>query len=435
MENYYVAIYCRLSKDDDQKGESVSIGTQKSMLTDYCVEHGFEVYDTYVDDGYSGTNFDRPAFQRLLTDIDNEQVNMVITKDLSRLGRDYIMTGYYSEIYFPSRGVRYIALGDNYDSDKLENDIAPFKNILNDMYARDISRKIKTAKRQRAKNGLFIGSQPPYGYRQKSDNKNQLEIDGEAAEIVQLIYTLALQGWGTVKIANELKARRILNPGSYKYEHGDTKFAQYYEDEPEHRFVWSPVTIRGILKDQVYLGHLVNLKTESVNYKTKTRRPVPQSEWIIRQNTHEAIISREDFDKVQVLISQHQCPAKLHRDNIFRGLLFCSDCGHPLSIAHRKLTYREDDCYRCMHHFYHPEACTQTHIIYHKDLYAYVLSEIQALAKAMKRRNVQSDIVEYSNIDKLTPEILNTIIKRIEIGHVSRKSKIKNIVKIYWKLE
>lgn len=134
MENYYVAIYCRLSKDDDQKGESVSIGTQKSMLTDYCVEHGFEVYDTYVDDGYSGTNFDRPAFQRLLTDIDNEQVNMVITKDLSRLGRDYIMTGYYSEIYFPSRGVRYIALGDNYDSDKLENDIAPFKNILNDMY-------------------------------------------------------------------------------------------------------------------------------------------------------------------------------------------------------------------------------------------------------------------------------------------------------------
>ena len=298
MENYYVAIYCRLSKDDDQKGESVSIGTQKSMLTDYCVEHGFEVYDTYVDDGYSGTNFDRPAFQRLLTDIDNEQVNMVITKDLSRLGRDYIMTGYYSEIYFPSRGVRYIALGDNYDSDKLENDIAPFKNILNDMYARDISRKIKTAKRQRAKNGLFIGSQPPYGYRQKSDNKNQLEIDGEAAEIVQLIYTLALQGWGTVKIANELKARRILNPGSYKYEHGDTKFAQYYEDEPEHRFVWSPVTIRGILKDQVYLGHLVNLKTESVNYKTKTRRPVSPDEWIIRQNTHEAIISREDFDKV-----------------------------------------------------------------------------------------------------------------------------------------
>lgn len=435
MENYCAAIYCRLSKDDDQKGESVSIGTQKSMLTDYCDEHGFLVYDIYIDDGYSGTTFDRPAFQRLLTDVDNELVNMVITKDLSRLGRDYIMTGYYSEIYFPDHGVRYIALADNYDSDKLENDIAPFKNILNDMYARDISRKIKTAKRQRAKDGLFIASYTPYGYRKKSDNRNQLEIDEEAAEVVRLIYDLALGGMGTVNIAKELESRRITNPGSYKHEHGDIKFAEYYEDEPERRFAWTPTTIRTILKDEVYLGNLINLKTEVTNYKTKMRISVPPDEWIVCKDAHEAIISREEYDKVQAIISQHQCPAKFHRNNIFRGLLFCSECGHPLSIAHRKLTYHEDDSYRCMHHFYHPEACTQTHVIYHKDLHDYVLSEILALAKAMKRRNVHLGIVEYANIDKLSPEILNAVIRRIEIGHVTRKSKMKNVVKIYWKLE
>ena len=153
---FKAAIYCRLSKDDDQKGESVSIGTQKSMLSDYCNEHGVEIYDYYVDDGYSGTNFNRPAFKRLLEDIDSELINMVVTKDLSRLGRDYIMTGYYSEIYFPSRQVRYVALSDNFDTENIENDIAPFKNILNDMYARDISRKIKAAKRQHAKNGMFV---------------------------------------------------------------------------------------------------------------------------------------------------------------------------------------------------------------------------------------------------------------------------------------
>lgn len=432
---FNAAIYCRLSKDDDQRGESVSIGTQKSMLSDYCHEHGFEIYGYYVDDGFSGTNFDRPAFQRLLEDIDKKQINMVVTKDLSRLGRDYIMTGYYSEIYFPEHGVRYIAVNDNFDSNNIENDIAPFKNILNDMYARDISRKIKAAKHQRAKNGFYIASQPPYGYKPNPNNKGQLVVDDEAAEVVRLIYKLALQGLGMVRIAHELEARKIQSPGSYKFEHGDTRFARYWKGNPEGRHNWAPTTVRDVLKDQVYLGDMINLKTESINHKTKQRRPIPPDEWIICKNTHEAIISRDDYVRVQELIAQHFCPAKIQHKNIFRGLLFCSECGHPMSIAHRKLTYHEDDCYRCMHHYYHPEECKKTHIIYHQPLSEYVINEIQALAKAMKRRNVQLEISEHTNIEELTPELLRSVIKRIEIGHVARKSKMKSVVKIYWRLD
>lgn len=435
MTNYIIGIYCRLSKDDERQGESVSIGTQKAILKDFCERNGYEVYDYYIDDGFSGTNFERPGFQRLLSDIDNGVINMVITKDLSRLGRDYIMTGYYSEIYFPSHGIRYIALSDNYDSDNVDNDIAPFKNILNDMYARDVSRKIKAAKHQRAKDGLFIGSQPPYGYMQKEGNKNQLVIDYCAADVVRLIFSLALQGNGTVSIAKVLKQKRIPTPSAYKYQQGDTRFSRYLDNNPDSYFDWNSTTVRTILKNSVYVGDLISLKTESTNYKTKQRRQVPVNEQIIRYGTHEAIVCAEDFEKVQKIISHHQCPAELHRDNTFRGLLYCSECGHPLSIAHRKLKYNEDDCYRCTYHFKHPDKCQQTHIIYHQVLSKHVLSEIRILAKAMRRRKIQSPIVNYADLNELTPEILNSVIKRIEIDHVPRKPKLKNVVKIYWKLE
>ena len=211
-ENYRADLYCRLSKDDDQDGESISIGTQRSILIDYCVAHQYEIHKIYVDDGYSGLNFDRPGFQALLSDIESGAVNLVITKDLSRLGRDYIMTGYYSEIYFPSKGVRYIAIADDFDSLKQDNDIAPFKNILNYLYARDISRKIRNAKRQRAKQGLFIGSQTPYGYTKDPINRNHLIVDPEAAYVVTMIFSLAEHGLGNVAIAKELEARQIVTP-------------------------------------------------------------------------------------------------------------------------------------------------------------------------------------------------------------------------------
>ena len=194
VTNYKTAIYCRLSKDDVQAGESVSIETQKIMLTDYCIEHNYEIYDIYVDDGFSGLNFNRPAFTRLLNDIDNGKVNLVITKDLSRLGRDYIQTGYFTDVYFNKKRIRYIAVNDGIDTAKSDNDIAPFKNILNDMYARDISRKVKTARQQRAIKGYYISSQAPFGYKPDPNKRNHLIIDDEAATIVRKIFKLAAEG-------------------------------------------------------------------------------------------------------------------------------------------------------------------------------------------------------------------------------------------------
>ena len=209
---YNAALYCRLSKDDEQAGESVSIGTQRDILTDYCNEHNIPIHKFYIDDGYSGLNFERPGFKELLADVERGVINMVITKDLSRLGRDYIMTGYYSEIFFQTKGVRYIALADDVDTMKGHNEIAPFKNILNEMYARDISKKTTAAKHQQAKQGLYIGSNAPYGYSKDPDDKHHLVIDTVAAETVKLIFALAEEGCGNIAIANELRSRKIIAP-------------------------------------------------------------------------------------------------------------------------------------------------------------------------------------------------------------------------------
>ena len=434
QENYTVGIYCRLSKDDNLPGESMSIGTQRAILMDYCEEHGYEVYDTYIDDGYSGLNFIRPDFQRMMDDIDKRRINMVITKDLSRLGRDYIMTGYYTEIFFPSEGIRYVALSDNFDTENEENDIAPFKNILNDMYARDISRKVRNAKRQRAKQGLFIASQAPYGYKISEENKNKLTVDPEAAETVKLIFVLALLGMGDVLIAQELKARKILRPSAYKYRHGDKRFARHGDISEEDCFSWAPATIRKILTDRVHIGDMVNHKFEIANYKTKKMRRVPPEEHIVVLDTHEAIISREDFEQVQKLRAQREFPKERVEKPLFQGLLFCSDCSSALSVAKRQLKDGEDDLYRCMKHVCRPDICPETHAIYHKKLYDFVLSELKSLAKSLKRKRIQSGITEYSAITELTPAVLNAVIDRIEIGHMDRKTPIRDEVVIRWKL-
>lgn len=437
MENnksYVVGIYCRLSKDDPQEGESTSIGTQRSILLDYCTAQNYEVYKVYVDDGYSGLNFNRPGFQELLSDVERGAINMVITKDLSRLGRDYIMTGYYSEIYFETKGVRYIALADDFDSLKKNNDLAPFKNILNDMYARDVSKKVKNAKHQRAKQGVFVGAQPPYGYLIKKDAGNRLFVDPEAAETVKTIFSLALQGYGETKIAKELERRQILSPSAYKYRKGDTRFKNYPANAENTPYVWCYTTVRNILVNRVYIGELTSLKTEVVNYKTKQRVSVDPSNRIVTPNAHEAIISQDIFDEVQEIRGMHRCPANYHRENIFRGLLFCNCCGHPLAISKKQLLDREADIYLCAYHYRRPDLCPQTHRVYHDMLYPYVLQQIQLFARSMKRRKVKSALSQYTNIQELTPEILNAVIERIEIGHVAYKSKPGKVIQIYWKL-
>ena len=431
---YNAGLYLRLSKDDEQLGESVSIGTQRAILTDYCKANQYNVYKTYIDDGYSGLNFERPGFRELLEDVEHGLVNMVITKDLSRLGRDYIMTGYYSEIFFQTKGVRYIAIADDFDSATGGNEIAPFKNILNDMYARDISKKIRNAKHQRAKQGLFISSQTPYGYQKDPRNKNHLIVDPEAATVVRMIFSLSERCLGSVAIAAELKSRRIVTPAVYKYQRGDTRFARYLPMKNGDYCNWCKDTVSTILKNPVYTGTLVNLKTEVTNYKTKQKVPVPPERQIVTPNAHEAIIDEEQFQRVQLIRAKNKCTALDHRFNLFRGKLFCECCGHPLAISRKQLKYREADIYLCMYHYAHPEKCPKTHQIYHDMLYPYVLQQVQTFAKSMKRRKVNSKISAYATIQELTPEVLDTVIERIEIRHVKYNSKPGNVIQIYWKL-
>lgn len=431
---YVAGLYCRLSKDDEQRGESVSIGTQRSILTDYCLQHGYTIYKVYIDDGYSGLNFNRPGFKELLEDVERGVVNMVITKDLSRLGRDYIMTGYYSEIFFQTKGVRYIALADDVDSLKGTNEIAPFKNILNEMYARDVSKKVKNAKRQRAKQGLFIGSQAPYGYRKDPYSKNQLIIDPEAAEVVSQIFSLALDGLGSVAIASELEKQKIPTPAVYKFQHGDQRFARYSSIQNGEYYSWRSATISQILTNRVYTGELISLKTETQNCKTKQRSVVPEDHRIVIPNAHDAIISAAMFDQVQLIRSQHRCPAKYQRENIFRGKLFCECCGHPLMISKKRLIDRESDVYICMYHYSHPDVCPKTHQVYHEVLCSYVLQQLQYFARSIKRRKMNSVIRNYAETKELTVELISEVIERIEVGHVTCKSKPGNVIQIYWKL-
>lgn len=432
--SYHAALYCRLSKDDDQSGESVSISTQRAILEDYCREQRYAIHKVYIDDGYSGTNFNRPGFQELLDDVERGTVNLVITKDLSRLGRDYIMTGYYSEIYFPSKGVRYIAVADTFDSLKNDNDIAPFKNILNDMYARDISRKIKNAKRQRAKNGLQRLAQPPYGYRTNPVAPSRLIIDPEPAEVVRLIFSLTLEGMGQIAIAKELAVRKIVAPSVYKHRQGDTRFSGYGPVTDGDPYRWSSATIGSILRNPVYTGDLILLKTEVVNHKTGQTATVPVDGRVVIPNAHEPIISREIFNQAAKIRAEHRCPARMGRENLFRGLLFCDCCGHPLTLSRKKLKDREVDIYLCTHHNRCPDECPKTHIIYHEVLYPYVLDQIRALGRSMKRRKVNSPICQYADIQELTPEILREVMVRISIPHIQRKEKSARAVVMHWRL-
>ena len=368
------AIYCRLSKDDEQSGDSVSIETQKMMLTNYCAEQNFEIFDIYVDDGYSGLNFNRPSFQRMISDLESGKFDIVVTKDLSRLGRDYIQTGYYTDIYFSIKHIRYIAVNDGIDTLLENNDIAPFKNILNDMYAKDISRKIKSAKHQRAKNGLYISGQPPYGYKVDPDNRNKLIIDEEAAKTVKYIFELVYSGNSYSETSRILEKQQIVCPSAYKVMNGDTRFLKF--TTKEQRYKWSYQTVRTIIHNRVYVGDMVNHKFETINYKTKERVGIPIEDQIIVQNTHEPIIDRHVFEIVNAKMSNRRNPNHNY-ENIFKGLVFCAECGEEMQLIAAKRNRESTPMFRCVKHFEDKEICSKHHFIYYDDLLNEIKNQIE----------------------------------------------------------
>jgi len=336
--DYRAGFYIRLSKEDDKEDrekESESITNQRSLLTEFAHKHRLDVVDTYIDDGYSGTTFNRPEFQRMIADIQAGKINMVLTKDMSRLGRDYIQTGYYMEQFFPRQGVRYISLLDGVDTgiDSTANDITPFRAIMNDMYAKDISKKITSVKRDKQRKGEFIGWKPPYGYRQSPESKNVLVPDEEAAAVVHHMFSMALTGVSCRQIAASLNAEGVPPPAVYA---GLTpaKTGPYSGQ-------WATERVNATLKNEVYIGNMVQGRMQKVSYKVDECRRMPPEQWVVVEGTHKPLVSREVFDKVQLLIESRQRTRSRTYDFLLKGLIFCHECGYPLGVICRKSGDRE----------------------------------------------------------------------------------------------
>ena len=423
---YKAAIYCRLSKDDEQKGDSVSIETQKMMLTKFCREQSIEIFDIYVDDGYSGLNFNRPSFKRLIQDLEDRKFNTVITKDLSRLGRDYIQTGYYIDIYFTSKRIRYIAVNDGIDTKNESNDIAPFKNILNDMYAKDISKKIKSAKMQRAQNGLHISGQTPYGYKVNPYKRNQLIIDEEAAPVVKLIFQLAEDGKSFSEISRILESKKHITPSAHKAMQGDTRFIKS-AGTGEEMYKWSYQTVRTILNNPVYVGDMVNHKVEVVNYKTKERIRVPPEEQIIVPNTHEAIIERELFNRIKSKVSNRRSPNHQY-ENIFKGIIFCEECGTEMQLIYAQIRKKHKLRFRCIQHFADKSRCRHNHSVFYNDL----IDEIKKQLKILIEVYIDSD--EYSELCKsIAKDIYSKTLEKRKTSLYYELTTIKKQIRDYYK--
>ncbi len=325
-QEYKAAIYIRLSKEDGDREESESIVNQRKILKAYTKENNYKIYDEYVDDGYTGTNFNRPNFKRMINDIENKKVNMVITKSLSRLGRDYIETGRYIETFFPEKEVRYIAILDDVDTFLDKNcDTVAFKNIMNDYYAKETSKNIKKTKNRKKLEGFYYTSYAPFGYKKVSKSGN-LEIDEVQAEIVKKIFDLFIKGYGTYQIARILTDSNIETPGV------QMKMTCVVNNITNTTNKWNHNTIRRILENQIYIGNCVQNKTKKISYKSKKIISLPKEEYSIIKNHHPPIISKEKWDIVQEMLKNHKNAKIRETDVIFKGLLYCAHCNNKLTI-------------------------------------------------------------------------------------------------------
>ena len=376
---YNTALYMRLSRDDESFGDSVSIETQRTVLTQFVREHPeFHVVSEFVDDGWSGTNFDRPQFKRMMEEIEAGNINCLITKDLSRFGREHIMMGYYLEFVFPKLKVRYIAVNDNEDTDRGLSDFVPFKNLINEFMAKDTSRKIKGAFRAKFLNGERVNSMAPFGYVKHPEIKNKLMIDEETAWIVRKIFDLAVHGMGVRRIANTLMDEKIPCPGWFQYTRNGG-CARYFEGQPEEkRYVWSQPYLRNILKDETYIGNTIHNRWGTVSYKNKRMVRTPDEKCLRIEGTHEAIITPDVFETVQKQIASRRRECKGKRTQIFAGLLKCADCGLGMRYGIQSSAKSQYAYFMCgKYRDYQTKSGCTTHYIRYDTLYAYVLARIQ----------------------------------------------------------
>ena len=396
------ALYCRLSKDDGTNNESMSISTQKTMLKDYAKRNGFLNCQFYVDDGYSGTNYDRPAFRQLIEDIQDGEVSTLITKDLSRLGRNYLETGTYIEVFFPNHNVRYIAINDGVDSiDNAQMDITPFRNIINEMYAKDTSRKIKSALHARKMQGKYMATTAPFGYQKDEKDHNHLVIDEVTAPVVELIFSIAEEGVGLHTICNRLRKAKVIKPSFYKRE-----MFERYTDE-EKMYDWDTAYVSKILHDPVYAGNLTVAERPTKTMRSKKRQYIPYAEREVIYGTHEPIIEQSRWNTVQKILESRPPvigESSSGYDNIFRGIIKCADCGSAMLAKveqKRKRNNVLDKTFYCCTKYrkFGKEGCS-SHTIEARTVHEVVLADIQKHAgqALADRKAMVTEIAERLNL-------------------------------------
>ena len=396
------ALYCRLSKDDGTNNESMSISTQKTMLKDYAKRNGFLNCQFYVDDGYSGTNYDRPAFRQLIEDIQDGEVSTLITKDLSRLGRNYLETGTYIEVFFPNHNVRYIAINDGVDSiDNAQMDITPFRNIINEMYAKDTSRKIKSALHARRMQGKYMATTAPFGYQKDEKDHNHLVIDEVTAPVVELIFSIAEEGVGLHTICNRLRKAKVIKPSFYKKE-----MFERYTDE-EKMYDWDTAYVSKILHDPVYAGNLTVAERPTKTMRSKKRQYIPYAEREVIYGTHEPIIEQNRWNTVQKILDSRPPvigESSSGYDNIFRGIIKCADCGSAMLAKveqKRKRNNVLDKTFYCCTKYrkFGKEGCS-SHTIEARTVHEVVLADIQKHAgqALTDRKAMVTEIAERLNL-------------------------------------
>lgn len=424
------ALYCRLSKDDEQIGDSNSIVHQKEILAKYAKEHGFVNCKFYVDDGYSGTNFNRPDFQRLMADAEEGKLSTVIVKDMSRFGRDYIMVGYYTEIYFSNLDIRFIAINDNVDSNiQTENDLTPFKNVFNEWYAKDTSKKIRAVFKAKGNSGKHLTTNPPFGYKKDPNDKDKWIIDEEAAGTVKRIFEMFSNGVRMPEIARKLTQEKVETPTLYNLNHG-IKIRRTSEF-PE---IWSNATIKGILDQIAYAGHTVNFQTTKKSYKNKKQVRLPKEGWVIYRNTQEAIIDEKTFETVQQMRNVKRAYTKFNEPNMFSGLLYCADCGNHLTIQ-RVARNRKMDNFSCATYRNKKKGLCSCHRILVSDLETIVKEDLQKVCEYVFLHEKEFTDEYLSGSKKETEKFqakTKTELKRLferqeEIGRIIRKLYEDNV--------
>ena len=414
-KSFRVGLYIRLSREDGDKEESSSVTNQREILKRYVSEQdNFFTVKEYVDDGWTGTNFDRPKFKEMINDIEAGIIDTVITKDLSRLGRERLMVGYYTEMYFPEHNVRYIALLDNIDTyiDSGMNDMAPFKGVINDMYVRDISKKIRSSLTERKKAGNFLGVTAPYGYQKDPNNNFHLVINEKEAEVVKRVFRLYLEGNGLTKIAQILTKDGVPVPGESR-NIGKTRKTALYSS-------WKQTTIRRILDNRVYLGELVQFKRKKVNYKSKKRINVPEEERYICKGTHEAIIDEEEFNVVQNILKKNKSFKGTKHDYLFKGLLYCAECNARLNITYSNYALKKYGEYRYTTICYsysrlYSDICTR-HSNSMSELEEVLIKHIKEVCSRYINENLKDELI---NIAKKQ--------KQLELKKISNEKRLETL--------